>query len=72
MSREFTAVVERDEDGYCVGWVPAMPGCHTQARTLDELRDRLNEAAEAWLAAANPGDAAALEFVGIQRVTVAS
>jgi predicted RNase H-like HicB family nuclease len=27
--REFTVVVERDEDGCYVASVPALPGCHT-------------------------------------------
>ena len=36
MSREFSVVIERDEDGYFVASVPSLPGCHTQARSLDE------------------------------------
>jgi predicted RNase H-like HicB family nuclease len=42
--REFTVVVEADEDGYLVVSVPELPGCHTQARTLDELMERVKEA----------------------------
>jgi hypothetical protein len=33
MSREFSVVIERDEDGYLVASVPSLPGCHTQARS---------------------------------------
>jgi predicted RNase H-like HicB family nuclease len=44
MSREFSVVIERDEEGYSVGSVPALPGCHTQARSLDELIERVREA----------------------------
>ncbi len=44
MSREFSVVIELDEEGYYVGSVPALPGCHTQARSLDELIDRVREA----------------------------
>ena len=33
----FTVVIEKDEDGYYVGYVPSIRGCHTQGRTLDEL-----------------------------------
>ena len=69
MSREFNVVIERDEDGYLVASVPALPGCHTQARSLDELMDRVREAIDLCL-----GDGAeaadALEFVGVQRVSV--
>ena len=44
MSREFSVVIERDEEGYFVASVPSLPGCHTQARSLDELMDRVREA----------------------------
>jgi len=42
--REFKVIIEQDEDGYFVASVPALPGCHTQAKTLPELRKRLREA----------------------------
>jgi predicted RNase H-like HicB family nuclease len=44
MSREFTVVVEKDEEGYFVGTVPQLQGCHTQAKSLDELIERMKEA----------------------------
>ena len=44
MSREFNVVIERDEEGYLVASVPSLPGCHTQARSLDELMERVREA----------------------------
>lgn len=43
-SEGFEVVVERDAEGYYVASVPALPGCHTQARTLDVLRERVREA----------------------------
>ena len=48
---KFAVVVERDEDGYYVASVPELPGCHTQAKTLDELTVRIKEAIEAYLEA---------------------
>lgn len=42
----FEFEIERDEEGWMVGRVPALPGCHTQARTEEELIDRLREAVE--------------------------
>jgi predicted RNase H-like HicB family nuclease len=69
MSREFHVVIERDEAGYYVASVPALPGCHTQARSLEELMGRVREAIEACLE--EPGATSGLEFVGIQRVEVA-
>ncbi len=44
MGREFTVVIERDEEGYLVASVPALPGCHTQARSMDELLGRTGAA----------------------------
>ena len=71
MQREFSVVVEKDEAGYYVASVPALPGCHTQARSLDELMERIREAIE--LSLEDAGDPApSLEFIGVQRVTVAA
>ncbi len=49
MKKMFTTVVERDEDGYYVGSVVELPGCHTQAKSLDELTKRIKEAIELYL-----------------------
>lgn len=49
-----TAIVrpESDVGGYSAS-IPALPGCHTQGETLDEVRANLREAAEGWLAVAH-------------------
>jgi predicted RNase H-like HicB family nuclease len=44
MIRRFDVVVERDSEGYFVASVPALPGCHTQAKSFDELMIRSHEA----------------------------
>ena len=67
MTQEFSVVIERDEDGYFVGSVPALRGCHTQAKSLDVLMKRIQEAIELCLEVEDP---LANEFVGIQRITV--
>jgi predicted RNase H-like HicB family nuclease len=46
MALEFSVVIEKDEDGYYVASVPALRGCHTQARSLDVLMERVREAIE--------------------------
>ena len=67
--REFNVVVERDEAGYSVASVPELPGCHTQARSLDKLMERIREAIELCLEV--EGDVGArTEFVGVQRLAV--
>jgi predicted RNase H-like HicB family nuclease len=44
MSCESTVIIEQDEEGYYVASVPQLHGCHTQARSLDELMARVKEA----------------------------
>ncbi len=39
MSKEFNVVIEKDTDGYFVATVPGLRGCHTQAKSLNELMD---------------------------------
>lgn len=43
---EFNILIEEDEDGMLVASVPELRGCHTQARSLDELKPRIREAIE--------------------------
>ncbi|NAS89721.1 hypothetical protein C4E24_08335 [ANME-1 cluster archaeon AG-394-G21] len=72
MKREFTIVIEQDEDGIYVASVPELEGCHTQAKTLDELRERVNEAIQLYLEVESGiVEEVPLEFVGIQKIKVA-
>ncbi len=68
--REFSVVIERDDEGYYVASVPALAGCHTQARSLDVLMERVREAIEVCLEVEDQAPAP-LQFVGVQRVAVA-
>ncbi|MBM4164538.1 MAG: type II toxin-antitoxin system HicB family antitoxin [Lentisphaerae bacterium] len=67
MKREFNVVIEQDEDGYFVASVPALRGCHTQAKSLDVLMKRIKEAIELCLEVEEP---VSNQFVGVQRVAV--
>lgn len=68
--RAFTAIVEKCPDtGLYVGYVPGLPGAHTQAETLDELHENLQEVIEMLLEDGEPELEA--EFVGTQMVLVA-
>ena len=70
MTQEFDVIVERDAGGYYVASVPALHGCHTQAKSLDELMLRIREAIELCLEVSD-GTPEPLDFVGVQRVSVA-
>lgn len=67
---KFTVVVERDEEGYYVASVPELPGCHTQAKTLDELTTRIREAIEAYLEAEGYKPKEGVKLIGFQFVEV--
>jgi predicted RNase H-like HicB family nuclease len=70
VKREFTVVIERDEDGYFVGTVPQLKGCHTQAKSLDELMSRIKEAVLLCLEVEGEFEEGELQFVGVQRIAV--
>lgn len=70
---QFDVIVEKDSAGYFVASVPALPGCHTQAKSLDDLMERIREAIELCLEVQGEGEAPEpLDFVGIQRISVAA
>lgn len=69
MKREFSVVIARDSEGFYVGNVPELHGCHTQARSLDKLLRRIKEAIELCLEVEG-ADLSPSEFVGVQRVAV--
>jgi predicted RNase H-like HicB family nuclease len=71
MTRQFDVIVEKDSEGYFVASVPALTGCHSQAKSLDELMVRIREAIELCLEV-NGDDAEPLDFVGVQRISVAA
>jgi predicted RNase H-like HicB family nuclease len=71
MTREFSVIIERDAEGYYVGTVPALRGCHSQARSLDELMIRIREAVQVCLEV--QGDSLEpIDFVGVQTISVTS
>jgi predicted RNase H-like HicB family nuclease len=70
MMKKFNIVVERDEDGYYVASVPELPGCHTQAKTLDKLRVRIEEAIKLYLEVEKGAADVTTEFIGVQVVEV--
>jgi predicted RNase H-like HicB family nuclease len=69
---KFAVIVEKDEEGYYVASVPELPGCHTQAKTLDELMARVKEAITAYLEAEGHEPKKGSELVGFQIVEVSA
>lgn len=42
-------IIEKDEAGYYVAEVPALPGCLSQGKTKEEALKNIKEAIEGWL-----------------------
>lgn len=61
-------IIEKGEDGYLISEVIELPGCHTQAGTMDELIERTREAISLYLK--STGEIIHQRFVGIQKVEV--
>jgi len=68
MKRQFNVIIERDAEGWYIGTVPELKGCHTQAKSLDALMKRIREAIEVSLD--DNGHPVSNEFVGVQRLTI--
>jgi len=69
MTRAFNVIIERDAEGYYVATVPELRGCHTQAKSLDALMERIREAIELCLEVEGK-EVSSPEFIGIQRIWV--
>ena len=69
MVEEFSVIIERDAEGYYVASVPSLRGCHTQAKSLDELMVRVKEVVELCLEDVDDSPEP-LDFVGVQKITV--
>jgi predicted RNase H-like HicB family nuclease len=69
VKKEFSVIIEMDSDGYFIATVPELKGCHTQAKSLDALMERIREAIELCLEVETEQNSM-LQFIGVQRVSV--
>ncbi len=67
--KEFHVFIEKDSDGYFVATIPSLPGCHTQAKTVETLMKRIQEAAELCLEVRGK-NIEKHEFIGIQKIAI--
>ena len=70
MKKEFNIVIEQDKDGYYIASVPELPGCHTQAKSLDELNVRVIEAIELYLEVDKERINKEIRFIRFQKLEV--
>lgn len=70
--RTFTAYLEWDpETKLYVGFVPGIPGAHTQGKSLDELQKNLKEVLELCLEEYRNDGEDLPRFIGLQQIEVA-
>lgn len=70
--KNFMAYIEQDPDtNLLVGYIPGIPGAHTQAENMDELRENLKEVLELCLEEYKESLEDLPHFVGLQQIEVA-
>ncbi len=69
MSKKYTLIIEKDEDGWLVSEVVELPGCHTQAKSMDDLIARTKEAIKAYIESGEEPEVSE-QFVGVQQIEV--
>jgi predicted RNase H-like HicB family nuclease len=67
MKKEFYVIIERDEDEFFVGEVPALKGCYAQGRSIEELMLNMRDVIEMCL---EEEPAVQNEFIGVQKVSI--
>ncbi len=72
MIKKYEVVIEPGEDGWLVVTVPALPGCITQGKNLEEALKNAKEAIEAYLESIEKNNQPVPEpdVVSIQEVAV--
>ena len=69
MTKKYTVIIEEDGEGWLVSEVVELPGCHTQAKSIDQLLERTKEAIKAYLE--NEEEPVISEkFLGVQQIEV--
>ncbi len=67
MKKDFYVIIEKDEDGFFVGDVPALKGCYSQGKTIEELLKNMREVIELCL---EDEPVVQNEFIGVQKVSL--
>jgi predicted RNase H-like HicB family nuclease len=67
MKKEFYVVIEKDENGFYVGEVPALEGCYAQGRSIEELMHNMRDVIEMCI---EEDPVIQSEFIGVQKVSI--
>lgn len=70
MGKEFNIIIEQGEDGYLISEVVELPGCHTQAKSYDELIKRTKEAISLYLKCQKEPLKTDEKFIGVHKIAI--
>ncbi|MHB1679472.1 MAG: type II toxin-antitoxin system HicB family antitoxin [bacterium] len=69
MAKEYAVIITQDEEGYYIADVPELKGCHTQAKSIDNLKERIKEVIELCLEEESD-EYQAVHFIDVQKIAV--
>lgn len=67
--KTYTVLLEQDSDGWIIAKVPAIPGCATQGKTVEQALSRVKEAITLCLETEKIKPSQN-KFIGVQQVEV--
>lgn len=70
-TKTFIVLIEQDEDGIYVAKVPAILGCYTQGKTIEQAMERIKEAIQVCLESEKE-EIPQMKFVGVQQLEVSA
>ncbi len=70
MANRYNIIVEQGEDGYLIAEVVELPGCRTQAKSYDQLMERVKEAISLYVSAKPNAGRTSFKFLSLQQVEV--
>lgn len=65
MKKEFTVIIEQDEEGYFIADVPEIKGCHTQAKSMERIKEAIQLCLEVY-----GEEYPKTHLVGVQKVSL--
>jgi predicted RNase H-like HicB family nuclease len=68
--QEFNIITEAGEDGNYISEVRELPGCHTQAKSMNERIKRTKEAIVLYLECQDKPQDSIKRFIGLHKITV--
>ena len=70
MKYNFTVLIEQGEDGAYIATVPALKSCYTQADTIPELLEKIQEVIELCLEVERDISPIPVKFIGVQQMEI--